>query len=223
MEALVPILIVLGVVLFIGAIIYFSWLHEKKRREALEAVATEMGLEYKKDGDVSLQDQLDGFKLFSNGRSRKLDNLIVGETDEVRIALFDYRYTVGSGKHRSTPRQTVASLQSASLVIPDFSMRPEGMFDRIGGMIGFQDVNFDTHPTFSKMFVLKGNNEEAVRQCFTPAVLEFFEQRKGISVEADHGRLIFFRPNKRLKADEFRDLLGQAYEVFGAMTGDNKA
>ena len=97
-------------------------------------------------------------------------------------------------------------------------MRSENIFDKIGGALGFQDIDFESHPTFSSMFVLKGDNEPAIRDFFTPEILEFFETKKGISVEANlGGSLMFYRPNTRRKPAELRDLLEQAYQIFGMM------
>lgn len=218
MEDYLPFVIMGGVILLIIGGITWSIMAEKKRREALEATAEEMGLSYFKDGDQQLLDRLSSFKLFNQGRSRKMKNLIQGDSGEVHIAIFDYQYTVGSGKNQSTYNQSVATIQSAELVCPDFLMRPEGFFDKIGGAMGFQDIDFDSHPNFSKLFVLQGSSEENVRAYFTPKLLEFFETKQGITVEANTGVMFFYRPNKRVKPDEIKDLLGQAYEVFGVMT-----
>ena len=95
-------------------------------------------------------------------------------------------------------------------------MRPEGMFDKIGSAIGFQDIDFESHPEFSKMFVLKGD-EDQIRRYFVPSILEFFEQYGGMNVEAKQGALIFFRTGKRMKPENLKDLLGDAYQVFGAL------
>ena len=170
-----------------------AYLADKKRKEALEALAKEMGLEFFPDGNSELEQQLSGFNLMNRGYSKKLNKLILGQTDDVTIAIFDYCYTTGSGKNRSRHSQTVASLQSNQLSHCDFTMRPEGFMDSIGGALGFQDIDFESHPNFSNMFVLKGDSEEAVRSRFQPAVLEYFEDKPGVSVESHAGNIILYR------------------------------
>ena len=96
-------------------------------------------------------------------------------------------------------------------------MRPEGMFDKIGSALGFQDIDFDNHPEFSNSFVLQGSNEEDIRKYFTQSVLDFFAAKPGISVEAQNGTLFFYRTRKRIQPHEIKDNLAQAYEVFGMM------
>ena len=202
------------IILLFSAYAYYS---DKKRKEAVLAVATELGLEFFQDGSSELQDQLSAFKLFNSGRAKKLTKLIRGDSDEVRISIFDYQYTTGHGKQSKTHYQSVASLQSNALRITDFLIRPEGIWDKVGGAMGFQDIDFDSHPNFSKMFVLQGSNEEAVRAMFKPAILEYFEGKKGISVEAQPGTIIIYRPGRYVKPPEIKNFMGEAYEVYGAI------
>ena len=188
----------------------------KKRLANMEEVANELGLSWSQTGSLD-QISHSGFNLFNQGRARKVSNLIEGVTDEVTIGIFDYQFTTGHGKHTRTTKQTVASLSSAQLGCPEFSMRPEGIFDRIGGMLGYQDIDFDSHPEFSKRFVLKGPNEEQIRAYFKPPVLEFFEKQAGISVEGVGNAVCFYRTGKIVKADEIKNLLADAYSVFGCL------
>jgi hypothetical protein len=218
MEEFLPFIILGGiVVLVVGGIVY-SMYAAKKRREDMLAAAESMGLIFVPDGDSSLQSQLAHFKLFNQGRGKKMSNLIQGDSGEVKIAIFDYQYTTGSGKNSNTHHQSIVALQSADLVCPDFSMRPEGMFDKIGSALGFQDIDFESHPKFSSLFVLQSSSEKAIREYFTPALLEFFEARPGISVEAQNGTLFFYRTRQRVKPHQIKDNLAEAYEVFGVMT-----
>ncbi len=133
------------------------------------------------------------------------------------ISIFDYRYTTGSGKHSHTHQQTVAALYSDDLRIPEFTLRPEYMWDKLGSLIGMSDINFDSHPGFSGMFVLKSLNETAVRELFKPAVLEFFQNHPGLSVEAKQSALIIYRPGRRVAPADIKQFLTHAYEVYGIM------
>lgn len=205
------------VLLAIGSMIWSSKA-EKKRREALRQVADDMGLEYLEEGSHDLSLSLESMhesKLFNRGRARRFRSVIQGQTDDVSIYLFDYFFTTGSGKHSRTHRQTVACLQSPNLALPQFAMRPQGaIVDAIGKSLGGQDIDFESHPEFSRQFVLQGGDEMAIRENFSPTVLEFFEQHAGISVEGLGNGLFFYRHNRRMPPDGMRELLRQAYEVF---------
>ena len=209
-----PLIVILALV--VGGIFY-SMHVEKKRKEALEKTAEELGLVFQPDNE-ELQHRFSHFKLFNSGRKRTLYNVITGDSGEVRISIFDYKYTTGSGKHQQTQKQTVAAIQSSELMgQPSFRMRPEGFFDKVGSAMGFQDIDFDSHPTFSKLFVLQGENEEAIREFFTPALLEFFETKQGYCVEASEDAMFFYRPRRKINPDQIKELLGETYEVFGHM------
>ena len=218
MDSLLPFVIIGGIVIVIIGGILYSMYAAKKRREDMQEAADSLGLTFFPDGDAALLNRLSAFKLFNQGRSQKMRNLIQGDSGEVKIAVFDYEYTTGSGKNAQTHHQSVVALQSPDLVCPDFSMRPEGMFDKIGSALGFQDIDFESHATFSSNFVLQSSNEKAIREYFTPSLLEFFESKLGVSVEAHSGTMFFYRAKQRVKPREIKDNLAQAYEVFGVMT-----
>ena len=202
---------VAGIGLLIGLVLWA----EKKRRDDMQRVAAELGLEFYPKGSEVLQSQLSGFKLFGAGRSRKLTGLIQGESDEVTLSIFDYQYTTGSGKNSHTHRQTVASMQSTALSICEFSMRAENFLDKLGNMVGFSDIDFKSHPNFSNWFVLKGASETEVRKLFEPNILTYFESKRGISVEGQPGKIIIFRPGSRTKPKDIKNFLAEAYEVYG--------
>jgi hypothetical protein len=211
--------IVIGIFLLIGGaitgIVFVSLHFDKKRRESLAGIAEEMGLTFMPEGSDVLWQRLSPFYLFNLGRARKMSNLVQGDAGEVKLAIFDYQYTTGSGKNTHTAKMTIVAMESAELKCPPFSLRPENLFDKLGGMLGFQDIDFASHPKFSSMFVLKSPNEEQVRQFMKPALLEYFESQPGISLEADQGVLFFYRGSRRAKPHELKDLFAQAYAAYG--------
>ena len=209
-------LIAVGVIALVGTIIAVNKHLEKVRREALEKFAEELSLNFFADGHEQLMNKVNDFKLFNSGHSRKMANVILGETEIVNVAIFDYRYTTGSGKHQHTHHQTVVAMDSSDLNIPSFTMRPESLFDWFGSVLGLQDIDFDEHPKFSKMFVLKGENEEAIREFFDMELLDFFAERKGITFEGSPGRFIYFKGGKATKPEEMRSYLEEGYSVYSA-------
>jgi len=215
MEVLIGIAIFAGVVSLIALAAYFHWRNEKIRNERFAEAAEELGLLFSPEGAAELLERLSGFQLFNLGSNRKMTNLISGDTDEVAISIFDYQYTVGSGKQQQTHTMTVSAIKSTQLKCPEFSIRPETLLDRVGGLLGFQDIDFDSHPLFSKMFVLKGANEAAIRQFMKPGLLEFFEANPGITVIAEQGSLLFYWPGKRIKPEELKDFFAKSYEIYG--------
>lgn len=219
-EALFPFGMVFGILAAVAAVLYFSYLAEKKRTEQFGKTAEELGLTFMPDGGNDLLARFEPFKLFNQGRSRKITNVVVGDAGDVAIAIFDYQYTTGSGKHQQTHKQTVVSLTSPHMNSPELRMRPEGFFDKIGSVIGFQDIDFDSHPEFSNLFVLQGSNEPAIRAFLVPRILELLETKKGICLEAFGNTMFFYKARTKSKPDQIKELLAEAYEIYNCILGD---
>jgi len=210
-----PVLIIVGVIALIGLLIFFAWKYEKKRTAEMEAIAAEMGLDFRPEGDAGVASMLQSLSLFNHGRSRRFKNMIVGETNNVSIAIFSYQYTTGSGKNQTTHVQTVISFQSSHLSLPNFELRPENMFHKIGQAFGYGDIDFDTHPIFSKKFLLRGPDELSIRDLFSPEILSHFEENQGVCVEAGQQQLIFYRTRTRVKPQKIRDFMAEGFGVYG--------
>ena len=217
MIAVLPILIFFAIAGLIAGAIYVSIVLEKKRTAKIQELAGGMGLTFLAAGDSELQSRLSAVNMFTQGRDRRLTNLISGATEECTISIFDYQYTTGSGKQTQTNKSTIAALESTNLNNPAFTLRPENLFDKIGGMLGFEDIDFPEHEMFSRSFVLKGPEEVEIRSFFDKKLLDFFGERAGSSVEAIPGMMIYYIPGRRRKAEEFAALLEEAYKVFGAI------
>ena len=213
---LIVVPIVLGVIGIFVAIVLVSRHYEEKRSEAMASAADEFGLTFFKTGHDELLEKLQRFKLFTTGHSRKMRNVILGETEVASIAIFDYCYTIGGGRNQQTHAQTVVAMESKALEIPNFAMRPESLFDIVGSALGFQDIDFTDHPQFSKAFVLKGGDEPAIREFFDRPLLDFFAERRGICFECSPGLFIYFRGGTRKKPAELREYLGEGYSVYAA-------
>lgn len=86
------------------------------------------------------------------------------ETDNIRVDIYDYQFTIrktGSGGRDAsdTHRQTVVCLASPALQLPDFSLEPEGFFNRVSMPMGCMDIDFVENSEFSDKFRLSGDDE----------------------------------------------------------------
>jgi hypothetical protein len=218
-EFVIFILIFAGVAVLVIVGVVASYLYEKKRRETLQKVADELGLPFYPQGDPTLLVQLGKFNLFSQGRSRKIANVLHGDTEEIRLGIFDYQFTTGSGKNSTTWKQTVVYFEAANMNLPQFSMRPQGFFHMIGKVFGYQDIDFNTHPVFSKNFILQGPDVEGIRKLFRPELLALLEQKTGVSLEGQGSQLVFYRNNQRSKPEQIRTLMAEGFELFKQLRG----
>lgn len=183
-----------------------AYLIEKKRRGDFAELAQQLGLEYREQGSPDIPD-LNRFGLFQRGRSRTTFNILKGNVEGVRVAVFDYKFVTGSGKSTTTHKQTVCAIFNDQLNLPAFEMHPEGFWQKLGSLFGQQDIDFTENEAFSRCYVLRGKDEAGIRAVFNADVLAFFETRPGLYVEGHQDTLIFFRAERRLKVREIQDFL----------------
>lgn len=210
----------LGFALFAGALLtvvvliwYVGSRMEKKRAEAWRQAADDMGFEFTPAPGADLLARYPGFHLFSQGRNRTVKNLLRGKAGGLEVAIFDYAYTTGSGKNRHTWHQTVLAFEVDDADLPGFSLRPESVFHKIGQWFGYRDIDFATHPHFSKKFLLRGEDEEAVRAVFKDHVLEHYERCGGVCTEGCGGRLVYYRSQRRVAPAEVRPFLEEGFQM----------
>lgn len=210
-----PLIFIVVVLLVIAVVAYIGHGMEKKRTEEYARIAQELGFDFSPKGDAALLETLGGHHLFSQGHSRKLWNLMRGKANDLEVLLFDYKYVTGGGKHRHTWHHTVVCMQFAGGELPTFSLRPETIWHKIGGWFGFRDIDFETHPTFSRQYLLRGNDEEAIRRLFAAEVLAFYEEQTGLSTEGSGDRLVVYRHARRVAPQDIRSLLEEGFKVLG--------
>lgn len=206
-----------AVLALIAGILWLVHVHEKKRTEALKTTATEIGLSFSDSCDDQFLARMQVFSLFKKGHGRKVKNVFSAETEAAKLRIFDYQFTTRAGQNSQTHHQTVFAIDSGSLGIPYFSLRPEGFLDRIGSVVGLQDIDFDSHPEFSESYVLKGNDEEAIRSFFDVELLNLLMLRKDISAEGVPGLFIYLQGGRK-KPEEIQQLMSDGYDLYSAFS-----
>jgi hypothetical protein len=188
---------------------------ERRRREAVEVVAGTLGLHYSRKDPDGLPGSLTDFHLFSQGHRKRAENILTGSAHGIELSIFDYRYTKGAGKNSHTRQQTVIMLESGSMQLPRFVLRPANLFHRIGKTFGHSDIDFDNQPEFSGAYLLRGDGEREIRRLFTGSPISYFKKHLKLCVEGSGRQLIFYRSGKRVDPDNIKEFLEQGIKVFG--------
>jgi hypothetical protein len=212
--ALLVILIAAGVAALVTIIVVLAKRAAARRRAALEALALESGWSF--SADAVEPDALGAglFPLFTHGRARKARNVMRLTGSAPAATVFDYEYTVGGGQHQNTVVQTVVHVGSPRFSLPPFVLGPENIFHKVGGLLGYHDIDFDSSPEFSRRYMLRSKQAETgVRDLFTPSVRAFFEQREPLSVEGQEGGVLVYRGGRRVKPEELRSFVEDAQLV----------
>lgn len=185
-----------------------------RRTQAVKAVADQLGFTYKETPNQFVDSRISQSNLCAKGRNRRLKNVIKGHSNNIQISVGDYLYTTGSGKSKSTHRQTIVILECTQSYLPKFSLEPENMLHKIGSFLGYPDINFNSHPEFSKRYRLTGPDESAIRNCFTPDVLTFFETHGGFCVEGMGSVFLYYKRGYTCQPQEWQKLINTAFRVY---------
>jgi hypothetical protein len=202
MALLIPIVFFLFIIGLIVGIYVYTSKKEKERTLAMQQVAQQMGWGFMPVVQPGMIPYTGYFNIFNNGHSRQTKNMVYGEINGVKAAVFDYRYTVGHGRNSHTYNQTVLYFETPRLQLPMFTLSPENFMHKFITALGYQDIDFASHPEFSKKYLLRGQDEMAIRNAFTPQVMNFYEANQGWSTEGGGGQLFVYRLGHRLQPFE---------------------
>lgn len=204
---LITALMLLMPLLFIGLAIFLYVRAKRKAEERtrlMQIAAAQAGWAFAPTASFSMFPGLDQYQLFSHGHSKEILNMLYGDVDGMRAAVFDYSYVVGHGKNRHQYYQTVAYYQSNRLGLPFFSLRPESTLHKIFGAFGYQDIDFGNRPEFSSRYLLRGQDENGIRRAFTDRLLSFYEMNPGLSTEGGGNQLFIYKEGVRVPPENVR-------------------
>ncbi|HEY0346944.1 MAG TPA: hypothetical protein VGC60_02195 [Pyrinomonadaceae bacterium] len=204
--------VAVGIIIALLVVLY----RRKKARERtqiMKAAAAQLGWTFSAEAPWNYIPGLDRFTLFDQGHGKQVKNMLYGEASGVKAAVFDYIYTTGSGKNSSTHYQTVVYLEPANLLLTHFSLRPEGLMSKVLSAFGYQDIDFGQRPEFSRQYILRGQDEPAIRQTFNDGVLSFYESYPGTCTDAGGNQLFLFRGGYQFQPQEIQSYVGLALKI----------
>ncbi len=213
-----PILVGLVVAAVVVSVILMGRRAARKRAEAMQATAVDMGFAFEAQGDVGQLAALGDFPLYSHGHSKAAINVMTGRSGGRDMKVFDYRYTTGGGKNSHTWNQTVAVYPGVARGLPDFVLAPERFVDRIAQIFGYQDIDFESNPVFSKEYLLRGPDETAIRAAFGIDTLSFLECQPGWTIEVRSGNVAIYRSGRRLDPGIVPSFLAESQALLAALT-----
>ncbi len=172
----------LGLVVFVAILAPVVWYVatlQGRRARAYEAFAAANGYQYVMSRPGVEAQYAWMLWLFGQGHSRTWRHEPSGTYNGMAFTAFEYVYTIGAGRSRSTHSQAMMKWESAGAKLPAFTLGPESFFSRIGQALGASDIDFEDDPAFSRAYVLKGQDEAAIRTLFTSALRAELASRPG--------------------------------------------
>lgn len=204
-------LIVLGIMSSIKA--------QRLRRESLAAFAAAAGFSYAEKLDSHTELGLPKIGLFGTGGGPSYASAMRGEIEGSAVAVFDFSYVVSTGKSTARITQTVVAISTGDADLPQFTLTKEHLFHKIGQAFGYQDIDFDMFPEFSKDYLLRGEDEGAIRALFDSRVINAYMRDLACNTEVRGGWLFVYRGGKSLKAEEVQTRIEAAFAFLFELTG----
>jgi hypothetical protein len=208
--------VILAVIAVAAAIAWYVRRLERERRVALEYLAAELDVSFDPRPDGSLHRRYP-HSVFSRGRRRSGRNTLSGSVilggRPFYLRMGDYRYTTGSGKNARTHRLSYAVLRVPWIDTPNLLIRPEGIADKIGSGLGFDDIDFESEE-FSRAFWVKGPDRKFAYDVVHPRMMRFLLDGPRPHLEIVDDACLLLDGTSRWDPAEFRGWLSWAGAFF---------
>lgn len=202
----------IGVVVFaVAAAAIGIWLSrrgakaERERTERLRAFAESRGAQFFPLFPQYVQ-ELPRFSLFVSGHSQRAFNVACGAATIGGMPCrcvwgeFLYMVTYSTGKTTMTVPYThgFLAVQPPLALAEELVVRREGFLDRVGEMLGSDDIDFESD-AFSRAFHVKASNRRFAFDLFDPRMIEFFMSSDPPAVELCGNWMLFDRGPRRME------------------------
>ncbi|MFT4626734.1 MAG: carbonic anhydrase, partial [Myxococcota bacterium] len=163
-----------------------------QRQKDLQSLAERHGWAFDPSIDWNIE-QLAHFQFFETRPIEYRNNTVSGDlVPGVHWELSDITFDEGA-LHAAEVYHTTIGVIHLPAELPTFTLEKEEFFDRLLEFAGYRDIDFQLFSKFSRKFVLKGAQEEEIREFFTPERLTFFEREEVYHIECIGSRLLIFR------------------------------
>ncbi len=176
---------------------YFSGRASERRRAELAGVAHELGWRFDPSFKSGRGPPYSYFSAFSMGDF----NVKAYNTIEGPLEIGDRVFPVTAGdftttvirKSSSRYRFSYLLLQVPFRQLPDLVIRPEGLVDRIGAAIGFEDIDFES-AEFSRRFHVSGSDKRFAYDVIHARMMEFLLARRPPQINLSRGYFCIVEP-----------------------------
>jgi len=160
-------LIALIVVVVVMAFMWKKWMND-----ALGRMCQRHGYIFYGDNIANVRYMIQGTAL-DLGHSKRASYGIGWRHQGIDLTMFQWQYTVGSGKNSHTYFFKVAMMPADFNARGYIFLRKERFFDKIGGVFGFNDLDFEDQE-FSDKFYVKAQPQRFGYDFFNPKMMELF-------------------------------------------------
>jgi hypothetical protein len=186
---------------------------KKKRQTDLQAFAASGGWTFTPHAAAENFHNWRSYSILNHGWD-EISGMLERGNDGGNAFVFDYRYRERRGKHIRYYTQTIAGFYSLHLNLPFFALAEETIGSRLGEVFGYKDIDFSSHPGFSKKFNLAGHDELQIRQTFDPRILSFLENLPGIQIDGGGNYIFIYYHARTVPVENLNAFLGTAQNIY---------
>jgi hypothetical protein len=200
------VLIILVAAVVIALVVMAAKAHaerERQRKLALAQWASANGFSFSEQDPFDLDARFRGVGAIGNGHSRYAYE-VLSRNDPLPCFIFQYHYATtetrtvthtNSDGSTSTRTETYEQDHYCQYLIlemgaqfPSLAIRLEGLFDKIKGLFGFDDINFESE-AFSRKYHVKSDHREFAYAVIHPQMMEWMLQQD-VQFMLQNGRLL---------------------------------
>ena len=174
------------------------------RQQKLKEFAKEIEWKFKTN-PIEQIDELESFRFFKFKQIDHAYNIFKGEHNGLKIKLMDVDFYEGELTTRERHKLTIFTFKLKNS-IPEFRLDKERIFDRIAGLAGLKDISIPGHEDFSKRFLLRGKDEDKIKEYFSDQLILFFESNSYYHVESNGNSIMIFRKQRLATISEIKVL-----------------
>ena len=126
--------------------------------------------------------------------------------------VFDLSYSEGAFITKEDLKASFLLFKSP-INLPVFVLDKEDLRTTLYNLAGFDDVNFEKYPDFSKRFHLSGNDNKAIRKIFSPKLIYFFESHPVFHIESNGSHLMIKGKDRLSSIQEIKLMLSFAEDL----------
>ena len=211
----------IGVVIFLGVLLWPFYKEVKLKTRELKKLATDMGFIFH-GGNYHPDPSLLKSPLLQRGYRQRFGPAITGKYKGVNVQLFEHVYSEPQGASDSGDTRyfrTVVVFHVPGFPIPEFVMLGKSLGDRMfEKLFRSKNIHFEDDLKFSRRYALTGPNQEHVLKLFTPELRSAFtgSEKRWAASGIDNQLMLFTDDtlDEQLKPEEFIDYLKKTWEIF---------
>ena len=209
---------VIIIVLFIGlfiAVAVAGIISARRRREAMQAVATRLGLHFDPSKRYDLAREYRFLDKLRTGSNRYAFNILSGTYQNHEVAAFDFHYETHSSNSKGQQQTHHHYFSFFILHMPamfsELTIAAEGFFSKVAQAFGYDDIDFESHE-FSRRFCVRSKDKKFAYDICHARMIEYLLAHPDLTLEIE-GRALGLYFGRRLKPEDIEPNLCRLVEI----------